>query len=369
MVLPDSQYLCAMRNPVPPTSVAQYLAAMAMWLLLLLLAFDTHAASTARLPAWVCDATVAAPSPPLLARMSARPFPFASTTYREPSGGSGGVFPGRQLRSVQTGTPPVQRNYYAYIPDDYPARAPYPVLLALHGAAGAGTVSANARNTRDDWVPVAEARGFIVAVPKGTGSNGGWLPATDYPTMAATLHDLAGHYDIDTSRIYAWGFSAGGHVLHDIMLNQHLPDLGSDTFAGYAVSGGTMQAYACNSVSSCMVLLQNAPRRIPVALRIGTSDPNLSSVRIDRDYMTMRGWVAGDTLNYLELDAGHQVVPSSFDGIWDFLCPFQRIPDAVAGERTGSEPANRISRDAEREVPSRIRSATLRRLESRKANR
>jgi len=318
-----------------------------------------QAASTARLPEWVCDADRPAPSPPMLARMGARPFAFAPF-YRESSGGSGGAFPGSQSRNIQVGSPPVTRGYYLYIPDDYPAGAPYPVLLALHGAGGAGTSSTNARLTRDAWSEVAQARGFIVAAPIATGSGGGWVPDRDYAAMAAILHDVAERYDIDTSRIHAAGFSAGGHVLHDIVLNQWLPDLGSDTFAGYAVSAGTMTAYACQADANpvpCAQLLADAPRRVPVALRVGNGDPYLPYVRQDRSRFLAAGWADGVDFDYAELNAGHEVVPQSFEAIWDFLCPFQRIPDAVPAYE-----ANRFP------TPDR-RASNLRKLESREPDR
>lgn len=304
---------------------------LATLLLALLLASTAQAADTGRVPAWVCDQGL--PPPPeefACLRAGLRCTEPSTQLFRhEPSRGTGGTFPGAVTRSVQAGSPPVSRNYYAYVPESYSPAKALPVLLVLHGAAGSGTSTSNARLTRDAWKEVAQARGFIVAAPISTGGGGGWVPERDYLTMAAVLEDLAAHYNIDRSRIHAWGFSAGGHVLHDIALNRHLPNLGIDTFAAYAVAAGVLEAYACNSVTSCNALLDAAARKIPVTLRVGVSDPYFYSMQSNKDRFAARGWVMGESVGWAILDGGHEVFVSDFNATWDFLCPFQHLHSPV----------------------------------------
>lgn len=312
--------------------------------LLLALSFASTAlaADVERLPDWVCNQEV--PPPPAeiaCQRAGLRCTDPAPLQFRqEPSHGTGGAFPGQVTRMVQAGTPPATRTYYAYVPEGYSPAKPLPVLLALHGAAGSGTAPTNAKLLRDAWQDVAEARGFIVATPISTGNGGGWVPERDYYTMAAVLEDLAAHYNIDRARVHAWGFSAGGHVLHDIALNQHLPNLGNDTFAAYAVSAGVLDAYACLSVAECNALLDAAPRRIPVSLRIGVDDPYFSAVQGNYGRFAARGWVPGDSLQWHVFDGGHEVFVADFNATWDFLCPFQHLhtpprPPRLRADRHG----------------------------------
>lgn len=294
----------------------------------LLFASAAQAAGVGRVPDWVCNQEL--PPPPAQFACLRAGFrctdPSPPQLFRqEPSRGTGGAFPGAVTRIVQVGSPPVSRTYYAYVPEGYSPAKPLPVLLALHGAAGAGTAPTNAKLLRDAWAPTAEARGFIVAAPISTGSGGGWVPERDYYTMAAVLEDLAARYNIDRSRIHAWGFSAGGHVLHDIALNQWLPNLGMDTFAAYAVAAGVLEAYACDSATSCNALLDAAARRIPVTLRVGVADPYRNAMQANRDRFAARGWTLGESLGWAVLDGGHEVFVSDFNATWDFLCPFQHL--------------------------------------------
>lgn len=170
-----------------------------------------------------------------------------------------------------------------------------------------------------------EAGGVIYREPSG---GSGWVPSTDYAVMhavQAVLNDIAAHYDIDASRIHGWGFSAGGHVLHDLALRQRdgAPDI--HDLAAYAVSAGALQGYACTSSVDCAALLTQVARRIPVDLRVGGSDPLLPYLQADHARFQAAGWGADAALSVFP--AGHVVVPSQLQPTWDFLCRFQRLPD------------------------------------------
>lgn len=292
-------------------------------LLLLLPGNDPMAApSTARLPDWVCD--------PDRQRQFSDGFEAESERpYQEPSHGHGGAYPGRYQRQVQlTGR---THHYYLFVPEHDPAAAPLPVMLALHGAAGPQQAAHAARGIRDAWVESAQRGGFAVVAPVASGPNGGWVPTIDYPALDAMLDDLGAHYNVDFSRLHAWGFSAGGHVLHDLALHRrgHAPDI--DRFASYAVSAGVLQAVACNpqiptQPPDCTTLLTQAPRRIPVSLSVGDSDSLLPIVQNNRDLFIHAGWLPGHTLEYTVFAGGHLIQPRDFNARWQFMCPFQRRP-------------------------------------------
>ena len=279
------------------------------------------AASNGRLPAWVCGSG----TPPLFANGFEN---GATTHYQEPSNGSGGGFPGAQTRSVLVSGQP--RNYYLYVPNGYPFAGPIPLLLALHGAGGAGTAPGAAESVRDVWINTAQSGKFIVASPIASGSQGGWVPYTDYPMFKAVIEDVAAAYNIDRSRIHAWGYSAGGHVLHDLALFDWTPNPVPDinTFAAYGVSAGVLASQVCggSGLPSCASVLPQVPRRIPVSLRVGDSDDYLSWVQADRNAFLAAGWVSGNTLDYAVFSGGHIIDTYSLHVVWQFFCPWQRLP-------------------------------------------
>lgn len=111
------------------------------------------------------------------------------------------------------------------VPASYSPTRPVPMVLALHGQAGSpSAANTAAQAVRNAWAAVADANGFIVIAPVATGGSGGWLAPppnpSDYSIMAAAIADVESAYNIDMSRRIGWGFSAGGHVMHDIMLER-----------------------------------------------------------------------------------------------------------------------------------------------------
>lgn len=285
-------------------------------------AVPVQAVSTGRLPPWVCGNG----TPPLFSDGFET---GGDAPYRAPSGGSGGAYPGAQMRSITVAGQP--HDYYLHVPTGYPYAEPVPVLMVLHGAAGAGSAPWAAQWLRDDWGAAAQTGGFIVVAPIASGpSSGSWLPPVDYPMLKAVLQDVAAHYNIDRSRIHGWGFSAGGHVMHDLALRQResAPDI--RTFAAYGVSAGTLATPVCNpgnGIPSCTSLLPQVAGRIPVSLRVGSNDPLKPYVQSDRSAFIAAGWTQGGTLDFVVFPGEHDIYPAQFLATWQFFCPFQRLPE------------------------------------------
>ncbi len=287
-------------------------------------AASVHAATTVRLPAWVC----------------ARPdalfidgFQVAAAVTRLPSSGSGGALGNstRTVTAVGFGTQPV----YAYVPPSYSPTQPMPLVLALHGQAGsAAAADAQAQAVRNAWASVAATQGFIVIAPVGAGASGSWdvpdVPdePSDYSLFAAAIADAEAAWNIDRSRRIGWGFSAGGHVMHDLVFNHYSTQVTIDTFAAYAVSAGTLAGLACAGIpdAQCSALVAAAPRFIPVDLHVGNGDPLVNAVLADNDRLLAQGWT--DNLDlWLTLFVGNHVYSSTHTAqIWTNLCPFQVMP-------------------------------------------
>ncbi|MBZ0137695.1 MAG: putative Ig domain-containing protein [Planctomycetes bacterium] len=233
-----------------------------------------------------------------------------------PSGGSGGAAPGNQTRSV-TVSGLGSHTYYLYIPSSYTPGTAVPVMFAFHGAGGAGTAPAAAQAARNDWASVASSNGFIVVAQAATGSGGGWLPNEDTAIFNAIYSDVAGAYNIEQTRRYAWGFSAGGHYVHLLALNN------PNYFAAYGVSAGALQALAGTGAPSASLItpISSTGRRIPVHLYVGSSDTIVppAAVQSDRNNFQANGWTLGTNLWYTEFTGGHTYSTTHLTNIWNNL--------------------------------------------------
>src|SRR5690606_12760717 len=104
---------------------------------------------------------------------------------------------------------------------------------ALRGAAAPANMAAQAQQVRNDWSGWADARGFIVIASVGTSAIGGWGASGDFAELGAVLDDVTAAYNVERSRIYLWGFSAGAHFAHGVALDN------TALFAAYGTSAGS----------------------------------------------------------------------------------------------------------------------------------
>ena len=291
-------------------------------LLLACLAAQASATTTGQLPQWVCAHPDA---------IFVDGFQPAGAITRFPSNGSGGAT-GNISRTVNIelwGT----HTIYLHVPPSYSPNRPVPLMLALHGQAGSpAAADTAAQAARNAWAAVADANGFIVIAPVATGATGGWLAPppnpSDYNIFAAAIADAEAAYNIDTSRRIGWGFSAGGHVMHDIMFNDFGAPVSIDTFAAYSVSAGILQGLACDGLnaSQCNALVGAASRHIPIDIHVGSSDSLLPYATSDRNMFQANGWTLSSNLWFTTFTGGHTYATAQLAEIWSNLCPFQALP-------------------------------------------
>lgn len=304
--------------------------AVKLVLLLLSCCPATHAATTVRLPAWACNG-----NNDRIFRHGLQSGEFVPKT---PSHGSGGASPGQQLRTLSiAGLGNGVQKIHLYIPPNYNPAYATPLVITLHGTAGSpANADVYAQDIRNTWQSVAATRGFIVAAPVANGSNGSWLDGSggtpnDYIFLAAAVADLRAAYNIDDSRVQLWGFSAGGHVAHDLLVNGTVPALDEFHVSSYAVSAGRLFSLACygDSEAQCQQRLDTQTRKLPFALYLGTADPMYGppyNAVDDPPRFETAGWVMYDTVSYYVFGGGHTYEAGHFVDLWNFMCRFALSP-------------------------------------------
>ena len=180
-----------------------------------------------------------------------------------------------KVQKLTFGSGGVNRTYYLYVPEKA-SPGPSPLLLMLHGS------GRNGKTLVDPWVPLAKSEGIVLLAPDASDSRA-WRIPQDGPDF---LHDLVelvrmSNDVIDDRRIYVFGHSAGATHGLDIGL------LESEYFAAAAVHAGVVDA-------SMAPILDQAPRKIPMAIWVGTNDAffPLAAVRNTRDVLNSKGFNA-----------------------------------------------------------------------------
>lgn len=114
------------------------------------------------------------------------------------------------------------------------AKAPYPVLLALHGN------NNNATDTATFWKSLAD-EGWLVALAQSSQITGTstyvWNdPAIAVPEIQTHLATLKNDYAIDENQVIVGGFSAGAGLACRVVLKQDIPAKGFIALGAYIAS-------------------------------------------------------------------------------------------------------------------------------------
>ncbi len=151
------------------------------------------------------------------------------------------------------GTP---RSALVHVPSARGAARPLPVVLSFHGVNGNAAV----QQATDGLLDKSDEEGFVVVHPEGlmVGLNdritgiSGWDAdgsQVDEPRfVSAVLDELASEVCIDTSRVDATGFSAGGNIA--LVVACALPDL----IAAVAPVGAAYQPGECAAASPLPIM-------------------------------------------------------------------------------------------------------------------
>ena len=153
------------------------------------------------------------------------------------------------------------RSYIVYTPSTYVPGSSLPLVFVLHG------FTQNAQTIMDvsAFNTVADTGNFIVVYPNGVGNAwntnsgmSGGSTANDIGFIAALTDTMFNRYNIDTTRVYSCGFSAGGYMSHRLACES------PRCYAAIASVAGTMSAGA---YTACL-----PARPVPVLQIHGTAD-------------------------------------------------------------------------------------------------
>lgn len=111
----------------------------------------------------------------------------------------------------------IDRTFRLYVPAAYTGQEPRPLVFQFHGSGSTSTLDFQ---NRTNFTDVADTANFILVTPQGTlFPQWGWTDWNAYETVSNGVDDvlfvsdmidtLAKNYNIDTTRIYTSGWSAG----------------------------------------------------------------------------------------------------------------------------------------------------------------
>lgn len=121
----------------------------------------------------------------------------------------------------------ISRSFWLYEPSTRQPGEMLPLVLAQHGGGG----TANGFATRTGLIQMAEQEGYVLIAPQGLGAEAAWRHSDDPATMTkkamreagddmaffAVLHSqVIPQLNVDASRIYGVGLSAGGMMTYRI---------------------------------------------------------------------------------------------------------------------------------------------------------
>jgi poly(3-hydroxybutyrate) depolymerase len=205
---------------------------------------------------------------------------------------------GKTSRTVMVGGMP--RTYIAYLPMSANPTTPVPLVYIFHGATQTGanmfTITQYSAIADKEGIAVVYLDGQGTSSATGTGSLAPWnvtdgpalcglgtlvnnANAVDFQFVDALLTDIKQDQCIDSSHVFATGFSMGGYFTHHIACDR------KDFRAAAPHSGGTMA-----DLSSCKT------NHVPIIIFHGQADPLINGACDDPTMTPQSGFPASATL-------------------------------------------------------------------------
>ncbi len=124
--------------------------------------------------------------------------------------------------------------YHLQLPLEYRHTRAYPVLIVLHQA------GESARKMLDQWSELANQHGYILVAPEWQRQDkeGYGYSTREHAVVLDMLLDLRRHYQVDSDRVFLFGYGEGATMAFDVGLSH--PDL----FAGVLPMGSSPQWFS-----------------------------------------------------------------------------------------------------------------------------
>ena len=143
-----------------------------------------------------------------------------------------------------------KRNYILHEPPTYTSSSAVPLMIALHG----NTWTAARFRDLTQLDQIADSKNFIVAYPDGViktwnaGNCCSTLGTDDVTFISGMIDSISTRYNIDKSRVWVLGWSAGGMMAYRAACEI------SEKVTAIAVGGGTFAAYSCKPTKPVSVI-------------------------------------------------------------------------------------------------------------------
>jgi polyhydroxybutyrate depolymerase len=155
----------------------------------------------------------------------------------------------------------IPRHYTIFVPSSYSPDVDAPLVVNMHGL----TLNRSFQMTASGMNAVAEQEGFLVAYPDAVG--GDWSgPQDNIGFIDLLIDDVSSQYSVDSSKVYATGFSQGGAMSY--ILSVAMPD----RFAAIASVSGP-RVVAAGDVLFPPDVPTTPDRPFPLLHIHGTGDP------------------------------------------------------------------------------------------------
>lgn len=166
-----------------------------------------------------------------------------------------------------------KRTYYLFAPAGLSKEKPAPLLVLLHGSGRNGKILV------EHWQKLAAQEGIILAGPDANDPSQWGMPQDGPRFLYDLVEELKSTQPVDPARVYLFGHSAGA------IFGLYMTALESEYFAAVAASAGALR-------ENTYPMLDEAERKVPVALFVGTRDQlfPLPVVRGTRDAYKQRGF-------------------------------------------------------------------------------
>ncbi|MEP7340764.1 MAG: prolyl oligopeptidase family serine peptidase [Acidobacteriota bacterium] len=210
--------------------------------------------------------------------------------------------------------------YRIYVPAGYDAKRKWPLVVALHGMGGDEN-SFFASYNNGEIKRIAEARGYIIACPKGRAPASMYMGTAERDVLDV-IKEVKREYAIDDDRVYLMGHSMGGYGSWSVAVNN--PDL----FAAIGpISGGG---------TPLVIPKLKGIAHVPWIVIHGDKDPTVSVEESRR--MVKAGKDLGIEIKYIEVPGGDHssIAVPAFKDIFDWFDAHKRQP---AGAKAAAKAA------------------------------